>query len=142
MKSLTNKDRDQLKILFTCHYVWAALILLQGISFTLIGSQFFNMQRQAAQMTLSAATSPEPTFGLTPALPATFFVIAFILTIALAIGNILSASFIKANKNRTFSFIIAILNFFSFPIGSALGIFTFVILSRDSIRDSYYTSKL
>jgi hypothetical protein len=68
-----------------------------------------------------------------------FYLLLVILLIVITFGilEILSARFIKLRKHRTFSFIIAILNLFSIPYGTILGIMTIIVLSRNSVKDIY-----
>ncbi len=51
--------------------------------------------------------------------------------------NILSARFIGQRRNKIFSLVTGGLNCMSFPIGTMLGVFTFVVLSRESVSASY-----
>jgi hypothetical protein len=60
--------------------------------------------------------------------------------VALIIGgilNLLSALFLKDRKNRFYSLIIAGLNCLQVPFGTALGVFTILVLTRDSVRRMY-----
>ncbi|WDI43344.1 hypothetical protein [Bremerella sp. P1] len=56
----------------------------------------------------------------------TFWVIAFCLY--------LSGSYLKAHKNHTFCMVMAVISCFSFPLGTALGVFTILVLVRPSVR--------
>lgn len=71
-----------------------------------------------------------------------FYVIGGIFFIAYAVLNFLSARFIAQRKHRLFSNIVAGLNCFQFPFGTILGIFTFVVLSRPSVKMQYDASAL
>jgi hypothetical protein len=51
--------------------------------------------------------------------------------------NLLSALFIRAKTHRLFSLVVAGINCFYMPLGTALGIFTIVVLVRSSVRDLY-----
>lgn len=46
----------------------------------------------------------------------------------------LSGKYLKAHTNHTFCMVIAVLICFSFPLGTALGVFTIVVLIRPSVR--------
>ena len=67
--------------------------------------------------------------------------IIFLFSLAQAIINILSGRFMKQRKHRTFSLIVAGLNCLSIPLGLALGIFTFVVLTRSSVVEEYKAGK-
>jgi hypothetical protein len=47
---------------------------------------------------------------------------------------------IKKRKNRTFSFVVAAMNCLQFPFGTALGVFTFIVLARPTVKSSYDVS--
>jgi len=51
--------------------------------------------------------------------------------------NLLSAIFLLQKRHRIFSIIIGGLNCLQIPVGTALGVFTIIVLSRDSVRELY-----
>jgi len=51
--------------------------------------------------------------------------------------NILAAMFLRQRKHRVFTMVVAGLICLQFPFGTALGVFTFVVLMRESVRESY-----
>jgi hypothetical protein len=51
--------------------------------------------------------------------------------------NVLSALFLSQRKHRLFSLIIGALNCLQIPFGTALGVFTIIVLCRDSVREMY-----
>jgi len=51
----------------------------------------------------------------------------------LALMNYLCGRWLSAGRNRTFCFVCAILTLLSVPYGTLLGIFTIIVLSRDSV---------
>ena len=57
-------------------------------------------------------------------------VLAFIL-------NLVSAIFLLQKKHRIFAIIVGGLNCLQIPVGTALGVFTIIVLSRDSVRELY-----
>ena len=61
----------------------------------------------------------------------------FILGEALAIANILSGRFLKLRKRYWFSFVIACINCLYMPFGTILGVFTIIVLSRESVKELY-----
>jgi len=50
---------------------------------------------------------------------------------------VLSGFFLLKKRNRGFSLIIGGLNCLQIPFGTALGVFTIIVLSRDSVRQMY-----
>ena len=51
--------------------------------------------------------------------------------------NIISGSLIARRTGSTFSQVVAAINCLSIPFGLALGIFTFVVLNNDEVRQQY-----
>ncbi len=51
--------------------------------------------------------------------------------------NIISGSFINRQQNRTLSLIVAGFNVLSMPLGTILGVFTFVLLSKNETIELY-----
>ena len=66
-----------------------------------------------------------------------FYVFGGVFLIALCICNIISGLQIRKRKGRIFSFVVAGVNCMQFPLGTALGVFTFIVLSRPSVKTSY-----
>jgi hypothetical protein len=62
-----------------------------------------------------------------------YLVIAFWVVLKMAL-NFLAARFLACRQNRTFVIVVAALNCLSIPLGTALGVFTLVVLSRPSMR--------
>ena len=44
---------------------------------------------------------------------------------------------LHARKHRTFSLIVGGVNFLHLPLGTVLGVFTIIVLIRDSVRELY-----
>src|ERR1051326_4573187 len=51
--------------------------------------------------------------------------------------TIYSGLCIRRRQHRTLSFVMAVLNCLSIPYGTALGVFTFIVLSRESVKRLY-----
>ena len=51
--------------------------------------------------------------------------------------TIYSGLCIQRRQRRTFSLVMAVVNCLSIPFGTALGIFTILVLSRESVRRQY-----
>jgi len=60
-----------------------------------------------------------------------FFMIGF------GICKIFSRKYLKGKKNRVFSMIISALECLSFPYGTLLGVFTLIVLNRDSVKELF-----
>jgi hypothetical protein len=51
----------------------------------------------------------------------------------IGILTLISAQFIKNRKNRIFIVVVAGINCFIIPVGTALGVFTLIVMFRDSV---------
>lgn len=130
-----NKDNEHLKLLSIFHFVFGGLALF-GLAFLVV---------HYLMMSTFFAHPERWQTRNGPALPAGFFV-AFIwfyiffgaICVAACILNVLSAMFLQQRKYRTFSLVIAAVDCFQIPFGTALGIFTIIVLLRDSVRQSYF----
>lgn len=67
-----------------------------------------------------------------------WFYLLFGLWFAASVGlNVMSGLFIRARTSRMFSMIVAGLNCVQVPLGTVLGVFTLIVLMRDSVREAY-----
>ena len=129
-----NQDESQLNALAIAHYVVGGVMVLVScipLIHVLIGSVFIwgwcgNFPE--------TSNPPPPFFGWI------FFVlgiVAFVLAQVTSILVILSGRFLMKRKRYIFSFIMACLACFFVPLGTLLGIFTIIVLSRDSVKQLY-----
>jgi hypothetical protein len=51
--------------------------------------------------------------------------------------NVISGLCLRARKGRTFSLVVAGINCLYIPLGTLLGVFTIIVLLRDSVRELY-----
>jgi len=132
-------DQDHLRLLVLFHYIAAALSGV-GLLFVFGHYSFLRVMLTldhpvAARHggALPKGPSPDEVFRVL-----IWFYLAFALWFVLsAIGDLISARCIKARRHRTFSLLVAGLNLLHTPVGTCLGIFTFVVLLRDSVRELY-----
>ena len=128
-------DADHLQLLAIFHFVVAGLAVI-GLGFIFLHYAFMQAILNNPEMWKNQKGDGPP--------PAQFFAIFkwfyFIFGAFLSaggIGNLLSGLFIRKKKGRIFSLIMAGINCVQFPFGTALGVFTFIVLTRDSVRESY-----
>lgn len=127
-------DCDHLKLLAVFHFIGAGLGLL-GILF--IGGHYFLFNAFFAHPEMwEPQNQPRP--------PAEFFALFKWFYLAFAIWfsgstllNLLSGIFLLKRINRTFSLVIAGVNCLHIPLGTVLGVFTIIVLLRDSVRELY-----
>jgi hypothetical protein len=127
-------DAAHLKWLAIGHFVGAGLALL-GLLF--VFGHYVLMQTFFAdpQMWKNSKSGPPPAAFM--AVVQIFYVISGLLYVTSATLNLLSGLFMQARRHRIFSLIVAGTNCFHMPLGTILGIFTFVVLLRDSVRQLY-----
>ncbi len=131
-------DADHLKLLAVFHFVGAGLALL-GLLFL---SLHFLMMHEFLTNPKMWAGSKQAQPQMPP--PAEFFAIFkwFYLLgaawfMASGILNLLSGLFLLTRKHRMFSMVVAGMNCVHMPLGTVLGVFTLVVLLRDSVREAY-----
>ena len=62
---------------------------------------------------------------------------AFLLGQLLAVAIVISGRFLKRRKHYMFSFVLACIACTFMPFGTVLGIFTIIVLSRESVKTLY-----
>ncbi len=125
---------QNLKLLAVFHFVLAALGLL-GIGFLFLHHYMLNTIFSNPEMWKNSKQGP---------LPAEFFevfqifyLVMGVMIVVFMVINVLSGWFIHRHQNRMFSLIIGGINCVIFPFGTVLGIFTFILLLRDSVQELY-----
>jgi hypothetical protein len=129
-----NVDEDHLNLLSVFHFVAAGLTLL-GILFlfahyTLMHFMFTN---PALWQNQKGVPPPPAFFGVF----IIFYIIAGAFLLVMGILNVMSGLFLRERKNRTFSLVVAGINCLHVPLGTALGVFTIIVLCRESVRSLY-----
>jgi hypothetical protein len=129
------KDDEHLRLLSVFHFVFAGLALL-GIAFLwlhyfIMSAVFTNPELWKSQ---GKATPPPAEFlGFLKWV----YVVLGVLMVAAGVANLFSALFLRRRQHRMFSLIIGGLNCLQIPFGTALGVFTLMVLMRNSVRESY-----
>ena len=80
---------------------------------------------------------PDQALGLMKGFLILIYVIAGLLIITSIVINVLAARYLKQQKNKTFTYVVAVINCLSIPLGTVLGVFTLVILSKSSVEQLY-----
>jgi hypothetical protein len=128
------KDNDQIKLLAVFHFVLSGLALL-GMAFLCL--HYFMMHYFFAHPEMwkgNGVNGPPKEFF--EVFIWFYFVMGFLFALACA-ANILSGVFLRQRKHRMFSLVVAGLDCLQIPFGTALGVFTFIVLLRESVRQSY-----
>lgn len=132
-------DSDHIRLLSIFHFVsvgFAVLGMLFLAGHYAIFQAFFANPEMFAD---SKQGLPPPEFF---AIFKWFYVVFGVWYFISGILNLASGLFMRARKHRTFSLVVAGLNCLHIPLGTILGIFTFIVLSRESVLDQYEASQL
>ena len=124
------QDAEHLKLLSVFHYVLAGLTSLAG---------FFPLIHVAmGAMMLSGAFSGGPSAGAPPEAFGWLFVaiggLFSLLLWTFAVTLFVAARALAARRNRIFCVVIAAISCAGFPLGTALGVFTILVLLRPTVR--------
>ena len=135
MRDQRKADADHLQLLAIFHFVVAGLALA-GLGFLLLHYLVMN-----TVMTNPEIWKNQPGGGPRPeqffAIFKWFYLFFGVMIVIGGIMNLLSGWFILQRKRRTFTLVCAGLNCIQFPFGTGLGVFTLVVLLRDSVREVY-----
>jgi hypothetical protein len=131
----TNRRAEHLRVLSILNYVYAGLCLLGscgGIFYLVMGGMFARLVERQGNNPHSAEAA-EAVGGMMVAF-------GFLMTCFAVLGAVLSflsARWMGQHRNRTFSLITAGLQCLAIPLGTILGIFTFVVLSTPEAEELY-----
>jgi hypothetical protein len=133
-------DREHLRLLAIFHFVVAGLALA-GIGFLFLHYSMMHMVFDNPQMWQPKPGQPPMPFPPEQfmAIFKWFYLIGGAFLILGAVGNFLSGLFVRKRKHREFSIVIAGLNCIQIPFGTVLGVFTIVVLVRNSVIELYST---
>ncbi len=136
LPSTQRADSEHLKLLVIFHFIVAGLGVL-GLFFLFAHYMLFHFISDNPEIWKHPANGSGPTLQIFLIFRWFYVFIATILVAGVA-ANVASAIYIRQRRNRLFSLVIAALNLFHLPFGTALGLFTLVVLSRDSVRSIYH----
>ncbi len=127
-------DAEHMRLLQIFHYILAGLALV-GLGFLALhyGVMHYVLTNPEMVQKQKDGPPPEQIFALLR----WFYWIGGGLLLSMGTANLLSGLFIRRRVNRLFSIIIAGINCIQIPFGTALGVFTIIVLMRDSVRESY-----
>jgi hypothetical protein len=127
-------DADQLKLLCIFHFIGAGLALV-GILFLVLHYTLFRTFLADPNMWAFPKQSPPPANLFL--MMKWFYLVAGIWFLGSSVLNAVSGLCIRARKHRTFTLVVAGMNCLHMPLGTLLGVFTIIVLVRDSVRKSY-----
>jgi hypothetical protein len=129
--TMVNQDEEHLRLLSILYYVWGGLTAL-GACFTgvyaLVGGGLLTAVSQTEQ------DGPPAWVG-----PMVFVIMGavFVLIAVMAWLTIWTGRNLARRQRYTFCMVVAVITCLSFPLGTALGVFTLVVLSRPSVKQLF-----
>jgi hypothetical protein len=133
-----SQDREHLQLLAIFHYVVAGLAALFSffpLLYTTVGAVFIFAARHG---------TAKPGEDLPPEFLGWIFAVLgsllFLIGIAMAICILIAGRSLALRKRYSFAFVMACIECLFIPFGTILGAFTIVVLSRESVRELFFTT--
>jgi hypothetical protein len=133
-----NRDKEHLQLLAIFHYVVAGLAALFSffpLLYTTVGAIFIFAARYG---------TAKPGEDLPPEFLGWIFALLgsllFLMGIAMAICILIAARSLALCKRYWFALVMACIECVFIPFGTILGVFTIVVLSRESVRGLFSTA--
>lgn len=138
-------DDEHLRLLAIFHWVWAGLRMFAGLLTAAMGVFFATVLADVFESIPGPGGAAPPGGGPSPAAVfrgfGTFYgamcVGIAVWEVLLAVLSAFAAHRLAARRHRTFCFVVAVLTCLSIPLGTVLGIFTLMVLSRPSVIDQF-----
>jgi hypothetical protein len=136
-----NQDAEQLRLLSVFHYIVAGLAALFSffpLLYTTVGAIFIFVARHQAATGQNQGQDPPPEF-----IGWIFAVIGsllFLLGIAIAICILIAGRSLAKHTRYWFAFVMACIECLFIPFGTILGVFTIIVLSRESVKALFPTA--
>jgi hypothetical protein len=128
------RDEEHIRLLVVFHYVMGGFALA-GVLFLVLHFYFMNAFFGNEEMWKDAQGSVPPAEFF--AMFKWFYAIMAAVFVAACVMNVLSAVFMQRRQNRMYSMVVGGLNCMNMPFGTALGVFTIIILMRPSVQAAY-----
>jgi cytochrome bd-type quinol oxidase subunit 2 len=134
-----NQDKEHLRLLAIFHYVVAGLAALFSffpLLYTTIGAIFIFAARHG---TPKPGEEPQPEFnGWIFAIVGSLL---FLLGIAIAICILIAGRSLAKRTRYWFALVVACIECLFIPFGTILGVFTIIVLSRESVKALFSTAQ-
>ena len=124
------RDAEHLHLLSIFHFVVGGFCLV-GVAFLVIHFLFFHFVFMNPAMWKGKQQAPPPEFFQ---MFIVFYIVFGVMFVAAAAVNLLSGLFLRRQTHRVFSLVVAWLDCIWVPFGTVLGVFTIIVLMRDSVR--------
>lgn len=128
------QDKEHLRILSILHYVLGGITALFSL-FPVI-HLMFGLALVFAPQSFSpqGSPAPPPVFGW---ILVGFAALAILIGLSVAGAIVLNGRYLADRKNYTFCIVVAAIECMMAPMGTALGVFTIVVLMRDSVKEMF-----
>lgn len=133
-----NRDKEHLQLLAIFHYVVAGLAALFSffpLLYTTVGAIFIFAARHG---------TAKPGEELPPEFLGWIFAVIgsvlFLIGLAMAICILIAGRSLALRKRYSFALVMACIECVFIPFGTILGVFTIVVLSRESVRGLFSTA--
>ena len=133
-----NRDKEHLQLLAIFHYVVAGLAALFSffpLLYTTIGTIFIFAARHG---------TAKPGEELPPEFLGWIFAVIgsvlFLIGVAMAICILIAGRSLALRKRYSFALVMACIECLFIPFGTILGVFTIVVLSRESVKALFSTA--
>lgn len=131
------RDLDHMRLLSLFHYIYGGIVIAMSsiaIVHVVIGIAMILNPRAFAPPGRAGAPAPDAFFGWIFAVMG-----GAVLLLGWTVGvlTILSGRWIKQRRRRLFSMVLAGINCMWVPLGTVLGVFTFIVLLRESVMTLY-----
>jgi hypothetical protein len=128
-------DAEHLRLLSIFHFISAGLAFL-GLLFLGVHYSFMYFVFSNADSWSKPGGGGPPPEELITFMKWTYILLGTWL-LASFLGSLLSALFMRARRHRVFTIVVAGFECLYVPLGTLLGVFTIIVLSKESVRQLY-----
>jgi hypothetical protein len=125
-------DDENLRLLRICYFIAAGLTTVTSI-FVLLYMLMFTF--------IFTRIGARPGMNMPPAFIGSIFgvigVVLFLLMIGMAVMHCLTAMRLTEKRSRIFCMVVAVITCMSIPMGTLLGIWTLLVLSRPTVKQAF-----
>jgi uncharacterized membrane protein YagU involved in acid resistance len=126
---------ENLRLLSMFHYIWAAMGIL-GLGFLALHYGMMSTMMDPEVMARDGKPPPQDMLRFMGMFK--WFYVGFALYgITTMVLNVLAAQWIRARTHWMFCVVVAAINCISMPLGTVLGAFTLVLLTKPAVRASF-----
>lgn len=133
----SQRDLEHLRVLSILHYVFGGLSLL-GICGSVIYLVFGTIILSVGPENMPDVQDDEA--AAMQVMGVVMVVLGGCITVLLlvwGVATLIAGYSLNAHKNLTLCYVVAVINCLSIPLGTLLSIFTFIVLSRPSVRQLF-----